>query len=84
MDVTLVSTIFEGLPRQGPGMMTEAETVVQIRDLGYRVIGSFRLPGEGWWDHYDTPLSRRIPSLKETYAQNPGALAIVVTRLPCR
>ena len=60
-----------------PDMMTEADTEAAIRENGYSRIGSFRLPDEGWWDHYYTPLSRNHPVLKETLAGNPDARMII-------
>jgi hypothetical protein len=41
------------------------------------ISGSFRLPDAGWLDHYYTPLLRRIPMLKEKYANNADAQNII-------
>lgn len=60
-----------------PDMKSEPGTEEVIRDAGYSVISRFRLPGSGWWDHYYTPLSEKIPKLKETYANNRDAQMII-------
>lgn len=60
-----------------PDMMTESDTKDAIRGAGYTVIGSFRLPDAGWWDHYYTPLSGRIPMLREKHANNADAQMIL-------
>jgi hypothetical protein len=43
----------------------EAETI--IRDAGYSILGSLRLPDAAWWDQYYTPLSGRLDVLKQQY-----------------
>lgn len=60
-----------------PEMMTETEIEAAIREIGYSILGSFRLPDEGWWDHYYTPLARNLPALKETFAGNADAQMII-------
>ena len=60
-----------------PDMKSEPETIALIQNIGYTVINSFRLPDAGWWDNYYTPLSRRIPMLKERYADNADAQMII-------
>ena len=60
-----------------PDMKSVPGTEEVIRDLGYSVISTFRLPDSGWWDHYYSPLTERIPFLKETYANNSDAQMII-------
>ncbi|MBN1166844.1 MAG: class I SAM-dependent methyltransferase [Methanospirillaceae archaeon] len=60
-----------------PDMETVQKTEEMIKDIGYTVIKSFRLPDSGWWDHYYTPLTTRIPMLKEMYADNRDAQEII-------
>lgn len=60
-----------------PGMKSEPGTKEMIQDAGYSVISMFRLPDSGWWDHYYTPLTKRIPFLKELYANNSDAQMII-------
>jgi ubiquinone/menaquinone biosynthesis C-methylase UbiE len=67
----------EFLDEACPGMKSESDTKDLVRAEGYTVIGSFRLPDAGWWDQYYTPLLRRIPVLKEKYADNPDAQNII-------
>lgn len=60
-----------------PGMPTESGTGEIVRSAGFTVIDLFRLPDAGWWVHYYSPLSERIPKLKEKYATNPDAMEII-------
>jgi ubiquinone/menaquinone biosynthesis C-methylase UbiE len=60
-----------------PDMRSESGTRDLIRAEGFTLIGSFRLPDAGWWKHYYTPLTERIPLLKDNYATNPDALDII-------
>jgi len=60
-----------------PGMPSEPGAGEIVRSAGYTVTDSFRLPDEGWWTHYYSPLKERIPGLKEKYAANPDALEII-------
>ena len=41
------------------------------------MISSFRLPDAGWWDHYYTPLSKKVTGLKERYKDNDEAQTII-------
>ncbi len=36
-----------------PGMGTEASNLRAARDLGWEVIGTFRLPRQDWWDYFE-------------------------------
>ena len=60
-----------------PDMKSESGNEEIIRSAGYTVISSFRLPDAGWWTHYYSPLTERIPLLKEKYATNHDALDII-------
>jgi len=60
-----------------PGLPTESGAEEIIRSEGYSVIGSFRLPHTGWWNHYYSPLYERLGMLKEKYANNEDAQFII-------
>jgi len=60
-----------------PDMPSESGTKDLVQSAGFTVINSFRLPDAGWWNHYYSPLTERIPLLKEKYATNPDALDII-------
>ncbi|MDD1707858.1 MAG: methyltransferase domain-containing protein [Methanoregulaceae archaeon] len=60
-----------------PDMPSESGTRDLVRSAGFTVIDSFRLPDAGWWRHYYTPLTERIPLLKDHYATNPDAMDII-------
>lgn len=58
--------------------MTDIETnLASIRVAGYNVVAHFVLPEAAWWDDYYTPLEAKLPALRETYAGDAAALAIV-------
>ena len=67
----------EFLDAMCPGMKTEPETKEVIQDAGYSVVSMFRLPASGWWDQYYTPLTEKIPYLKEIHANNSDAQMII-------
>jgi len=58
-------------------MPTVAEAEEMIREEGYFLIGSFRLPDTGWWNHYYTPLTDRLVMLRKKYAGNQDAQFII-------
>lgn len=60
-----------------PDIKSESDTKEIIRDAGFHVISTFRLPDSGWWDNYYSPLIKRIPLLKEIYADNSDAQMII-------
>jgi len=60
-----------------PDMLSESGAEEIFRSAGFTAINSFRLPDEGWWNHYYSPLTERIPMLKEKYATNRDALDII-------
>ena len=62
--------------RQKHGINVPSEILV-TQKTGFTVIDSFRLPGAGWGNQYYSPVTERIPCLKEKYATNPGALDII-------
>jgi hypothetical protein len=47
---------------------------VKIERCGYDFIGSYVLPEQSWWEHYYTPIERKLPELEEKYRDNPGAM----------
>lgn len=47
-----------------PAMATSAEHVSTAVSLNYRVLTSFVLPPDDWWDEYLTPLEARIRQLE--------------------
>ena len=63
--------------RVSPDMPSESGTEEIIRSAGFTVINSFKLPDAGWWNHYYSPLTERLPRLKEKYAANHDALEII-------
>jgi SAM-dependent methyltransferase len=62
----------------GPDMKNEKDTAASIRAIGYSVISSFRLPAQGWWDHYYTPLRDRMDLLRKKYSNNDEAGIILM------
>ena len=60
-----------------PGIRTVPETLQQIPDLGYEIIGHFTLPEDAWWVEYYGPLERRIQQLRKKYVKDPEALVVL-------
>ena len=60
-----------------PDMPSVSGVEEMIRSEGYSLIGSFRLPDTGWWNHYYNPLSPRLGMLKEKHAKDQEALGII-------
>jgi SAM-dependent methyltransferase len=48
-----------------------------ISECGYEVAGHFTLPESAWWDHYYTPLEKRLAELRSVYAANREARDIL-------
>ena len=60
-----------------PDIPSVPEVEEMIRSEGYSLIGSFRLPDTGWYNHFYNPLSARLGMLKEKYAGNQDAQCII-------
>jgi SAM-dependent methyltransferase len=53
------------------------DDVAAIKDSGLDLVGHFVLPDEAWWDDFYSPMERRISELRDHYAKDPEALAIL-------
>jgi SAM-dependent methyltransferase len=62
-----------------PDMTDVPATLAVIENAGYEVVGHFTLPDAAWWEHYYTPLEAKLPALREKYAGNEEALAIIAS-----
>ena len=49
----------------------------QLEHAGWTVLGHFVLPDSAWWDDFYTPMERRLETLRERYAGDAEALAIL-------
>jgi SAM-dependent methyltransferase len=61
---------------QYPAMVHEEDVRKMIRDAGYTILGTIRLPDAAWWDHYYIPLSRRLEILKKQYPDDQEKQAV--------
>lgn len=60
--------------------MTDVETnLATLESSGYDLLGHFTLPDAAWWDDYYTPLEAKLPALRQRYADDTEALAIIET-----
>jgi len=59
-----------------PDMKSVGDNVQLIADCGFELLGHFHLPDRAWWDDYYTPMLKRLPELREKYADSPDALAM--------
>jgi len=53
------------------------DDVAAIQDEGFEIVGHFTLPDEAWWDDFYTPMENRIAELRDTYANDVEASAIL-------
>ena len=60
-----------------PAMMHEQEARTVIRDAGYSILGTLRLPDATWWDDYYIPLSRNLKDLKHQYRNDQEVQALL-------
>jgi len=60
-----------------PVMKNIESNLEVVRRAGYNVVGHFTLPKSAWWDHYYTPIEKKLPAFREKYKGNPEALAVV-------
>ncbi len=67
----------EFFKKEYPAMTTVAGVRTTIAEIGYRLITDFTLPDAAWWDDYYGPLRSKLPGLREKYAGDDEALAIV-------
>jgi SAM-dependent methyltransferase len=66
-----------GFGQEYPTMGTVEDDLAAIREGGFELVGHFTLPDEAWWDDFYTPMELRITALRDTYAGNAEALAIL-------
>ena len=60
--------------------MTDVTSVADMfRMQGYELVGHFTLPDAAWWEDYYTPLSEKLPKLREKYRDDHEALRVVET-----
>ena len=60
-----------------PAMGWLEDDVAAILDRGFELVGHFTLPDEAWWDDFYTPMEARIAELRDKYANDAEALAIL-------
>jgi SAM-dependent methyltransferase len=56
---------------------TEPELEEQVRDAGFRLVATYRLPDAGWWENYYVPMLARIAELRKTHGTDPAHAAIL-------
>jgi SAM-dependent methyltransferase len=60
-----------------PGIATVAANLEWIPACGYDLVGHFPLPEDTWWTEYYGPLEARVQELREKYAKDAEALAVL-------
>lgn len=60
-----------------PAMTDISTNQEMIRTNGYEIMGHFTLPDAAWWEDYYTPLAKKLPTLKQKYAGDEEALAVI-------
>lgn len=69
-----VKALFADYPTMGS--IEDVRTIVNDHG-GFSVCEHFSLPNEAWWDDFYGPMERRIATLREDYANDEEALAIL-------
>jgi len=60
-----------------PTMGTISDVLATIDNSGFSLIGHFTLPDDAWWDDFYTPMELRIEELRDKYAADNEALAVL-------
>jgi SAM-dependent methyltransferase len=60
-----------------PEMGRVDDVLDTIEKSGFQLLGHFTLPDEAWWDDFYTPMQLRIESLRNKYARDDEALAVL-------
>ena len=60
-----------------PTMGSLADDLAMIQDSGFKLIDHFTVPDEAWWDEFYTPMENRIKELRDKYANDVEASAIL-------
>ncbi len=60
-----------------PAIMHEREAATLIREAGFEILDTLRLPDSAWWDTYYNPLSRRVETLKQHHRDDQDVLALL-------
>ena len=83
--VSELSWLRQDAPQEAKDYMMQMYPVIKtiegnveiIRNSGYRLVGSFVLPSESWWDNYYTPIETKLPSLKARHKDNEEVLQVI-------
>lgn len=57
--------------------LTEDQLREQVRNAGFKLLATYRLPEAGWWDNYYVPMLARIADLRKTHGSDPSCAAIL-------
>lgn len=83
--VSELSWLKHDAPKEAEEYMTQMYPVIKtvegnveiIQNSGYRLVDSFVLPSQSWWDNYYTPIETKLPSLKARYNDDEEALQVI-------
>ncbi len=57
--------------------VSEEEMKERVKRAGLRLIATYRLPEEGWWDNYHVPMLALIAKLRKTHGSDPVAAGLM-------
>ena len=60
-----------------PAIKTLEENIEVVQKSGYRLIGSFVLPVNSWWENYYRPMQAKLSSLKARCGGDEGAMQVI-------
>ena len=69
--------VVEFFSSEYPSMTDVEEFSSTTEACGYELLGILTLPEAAWWVHYYTPLEAKLPALREKYAGDDEALAVI-------
>jgi ubiquinone/menaquinone biosynthesis C-methylase UbiE len=69
--------LFQFWNKDYPEMSTVAGNISRAEAAGYSMLAYFSLPVSSWWDDYYTPMTARLPGLRDKYHGEPEAEKIL-------
>jgi hypothetical protein len=58
---------------------TENQLAEQVRNSGFRLITTYRLPEAGWWENFYVPMFDRLNELRKIHGGDPALAAVLDT-----
>lgn len=69
--------VIEYWENEYPEIGTIQDNITLIQEEGFKLLNHFTLPNSNWFDHFYTPMEKRIQELKRKHAHNQTALRVL-------